>query len=566
MFSLFRAGKGAFPLLNLRALDAWFQEQPANNLVKLQEAATALLKALPTFDKPPDQSRLEAVFSLDERLSDLRTTLAAQYVASSRAHTSLEGRLWSACYDLVCAFTAAYEFLLKDASRHISERRWEQCLPALLGRLIFYRGLDAKFRLFRHESWIPARWHELHVNYALACSRNAEAVAMPLVNVEASNKGVTIEQQYLHILLLHLINTGNVRPFQIEWMSMQLPAFSRDLTLTMTAKTREGFCVDLASSAGLMRRHEPMQGGQYLYLDTTVLHTRMQQQAFAIKDQLETAMGDRRRNLEEQLDALNKLTSNYSPTFKPFARSSDREQQETGGRVVFGFKPICKLLAEIEEEKTQEAKASESYSYSETAAMYVYGFVNDEVSKRREREKRLFAPPARLYGEPAQTLDRSATGCRLLVAANLLGPSDLGALVAMREDEEQPWALGIVRRIRKTSADQIEVGVQTIAPAIARVNLRSQRQSKDTLAGYSVNGVHAVAHGQRVDGLALEPMAGAERAGMTVIMPSAEYRSAQQMTLQDGPESFNILLRQSVERHSEWTWATADVLGGALDE
>src|SRR5262249_41344675 len=160
-------------------------------------------------------------------------------------------------------------------------------LPAVLGRLIFYRGLDAKFRLFRHESWIPARWHELHVNYALACSRNAEAVPMPLVSVEASNKGVTIEQQYLQILLLQLINTGNVRPFQIEWMSAQLPAYARDLTLTMTAKTREGFYVDLASSEGLVRRREPMQGGQYLYLDTTVMHTRMQQQAFAIKDQLE---------------------------------------------------------------------------------------------------------------------------------------------------------------------------------------------------------------------------------------------------------------------------------------
>jgi hypothetical protein len=252
--------------------------------------------------------------------------------------------------------------------------------------------------------------------------------------------------------------------------------------------------------------------------------------------------------------------------YTPAARSADRSVHAGECRVAFGFKTICKMLAEIEEKKVQAAKANESYNYSETAAMYVYGFLNEEISKRRDNEKKIFAPPGKVYGEPAQVLDRSATGCRIAVAASLVGPSELGTLVAMREDELAPWAVGIVRRIRKMTADQVEVGVQLIAPAVARVSLRSQRQVKDTLAGYSVNGVHAMTHGERVDGLCLEPMSRTEQAaGMNVILPTAEYRSAQQMTLQDGPEGFNIMLRQALERQAEWTWANADVLGGALD-
>ena len=42
---------------------------------------------------------------------------------------------------------------------------------------------------------------------------------MPLANIVASSRGSTIEQQYLHVLLLQMTNTGNVRPPQIEWMA-----------------------------------------------------------------------------------------------------------------------------------------------------------------------------------------------------------------------------------------------------------------------------------------------------------------------------------------------------------
>ena len=71
--------------------------------------------------------------------------------------------------------------------------------------------------------------------------------------------------------------------------------------------------------------------------------------------------------------------------------------------------------------------------------------------------------------------------------------------------------------------------------------------------------------GASIKTLCLEPLNSEQTSGMSVILPTAEYRAAQQMVMQDGPEGFNILLRQAHERQAEWTWASADVLGGALD-
>ena len=63
MFSFLNLSKDRFPLLNVRALDAWLEQQPVNNVLGLQEEAVGLLRALLTFQRAPDPHRLEAIFA-----------------------------------------------------------------------------------------------------------------------------------------------------------------------------------------------------------------------------------------------------------------------------------------------------------------------------------------------------------------------------------------------------------------------------------------------------------------------------------------------------------------------
>ena len=56
------------------------------------------------------------------------------------------------------------------------------------------------------------------------------------------------------MLLIHQLNTGNLSPSQIDWACSQLRAWSRKLVLDAVPRSPEGFFVDLAGAAGLVRR------------------------------------------------------------------------------------------------------------------------------------------------------------------------------------------------------------------------------------------------------------------------------------------------------------------------
>ena len=56
----------------------------------------------------------------------------------------------------------------------------------------------------------------------------------------------SVEQEYLYVLLVHQLNTGNLGPAEVDWASSQLRAWSRRLALEQIPKSLEGFFVDLA--------------------------------------------------------------------------------------------------------------------------------------------------------------------------------------------------------------------------------------------------------------------------------------------------------------------------------
>ena len=74
-------------------------------------------------------------------------------------------------FDLVKAFTAAYQIALKAGYPRTQSKRWRAILPWVLVRLAHYKGLDGKFRLFRYSHWIPAQWREFHELYEFARMR-----------------------------------------------------------------------------------------------------------------------------------------------------------------------------------------------------------------------------------------------------------------------------------------------------------------------------------------------------------------------------------------------------------
>src|SRR5262249_26177684 len=164
--------------------------------------------------RPP--ARLEAVFHVDAHTDALRRMLTTQYLEHGNRSTRVESQLWQALFDLAQGLLLSYQAFAREVTDHAQSHKWQSLLPGLIARQIIQQGLDAKVRLFRYEQWIPAKWADLHALFQTACSAQIERQPVAAL---AEGALTTIEQEYLRVLVLQLMNSGNLTPRHLEWVA-----------------------------------------------------------------------------------------------------------------------------------------------------------------------------------------------------------------------------------------------------------------------------------------------------------------------------------------------------------
>src|ERR1051326_1337930 len=212
---MFRFGKSTKDhLSDVKTVERWLAGFAANDPLTLPGAVLAALGELSERDARRTPSRLEAVFRTDLHTEPLRKSLTSQYLEHGPRSTKIEHQLWQALFDLTQAFLLCYQAFAREVSTHAQSNKWQSLLPQLIARQIIHQGLDAKIRLFRYEQWIPGKWTDLHALFQMACSAQIERQALAVL----SEGGVTtIEQEYLRVLVLQLMNSGNLTPHHLEW-------------------------------------------------------------------------------------------------------------------------------------------------------------------------------------------------------------------------------------------------------------------------------------------------------------------------------------------------------------
>ena len=159
------------PLSSANRAGRWIDQLPAQETIAIQREALELVSGFPGARKEPGPGQVEALLRIDARIEPVIAQLTQQYTTSYQKSTSVESRLWHAVFDLVKAFTAAYQIALKAGYPRTQSKRWRAILPWVLVRLAHYKGLDGKYRLFRYSNWIPAQWREFHELYEFARMR-----------------------------------------------------------------------------------------------------------------------------------------------------------------------------------------------------------------------------------------------------------------------------------------------------------------------------------------------------------------------------------------------------------
>jgi hypothetical protein len=163
-------------------------------------------------------------------------------------------------------------------------------------------------------------------------------------------------------------------------------------------------------------------------------------------------------------------------------------------------------------------------------------------------------PHAVLADSGWRVTDRSLDGLRLVGHGAAGAGLGVGALVAVRPADADQWVLGVVRRVRKSDSDAIELGVALLAERALPVTLHARRPASGDLA-FDVDGVAATDVIGRFAGLYLIPPAPPEaRPSLrTVIIPSSEHFEGRNLFLATARSNYAVTLRHLVDHHTDWS-------------
>jgi len=546
------------PFSDAKTVERWLAGFPANDPLALHAGVLAELGRTSERDAKRTPPRLEAVLQADLHTEPLRKSLTSQYLEHGPRSTKIENQLWQALFDLTQGFLLCYQAFAREVSAHAQSNKWQALLPQLIARQIIHQGLDAKIRLFRYEQWIPGKWTDLHALFQMACSAQIERQALAVL----SEGGVTtIEQEYLRVLVLQLMNSGNLTPHHLEWVSERLSEWCAPLRLNIEASSASTFYVDLSARAGLKRRAPQPLEGRVLFLDTRPLHATLVQNVVMLEHKMRSnPLSDRTPRRADQLNLLQKLASQVDPEFKPFARRGERTSAEGTVDAIIGFTKISGFLRDEEITAHIVERKRGPSTFGDTIEIATFGRMRGEQARVTEMTQRRLANYA-APGGSWEVRDVSQTGFRLVAPMSLMSVVTLGAIAAIRpksQSADAQWTVGIVRRMKRLTTDRAEIGLQVIANQLAGVELAEVRRGE---ADYSVDGETPTVSSRRFNGLflSLRKREG-EPSIQTLVVPPGEYQSGKRLHMNVGSSSRLIAFGRLLEQHPDWVWATVEPL------
>jgi hypothetical protein len=551
------AKETADPLASVKGVTSWLRDLPAVDVIGRQQSVMRAFDEMRQSRRPVDPGRAQAVQLLDAALGADRRQLIKQYVENVEGAPKLSERLWQSVFDMSQGFIHAYQSALEEALRQSANPRWKPQVPILFARLLHYYGTDAKLRVSRFERWIPGKWMELHRAYLRATELGLDRVPTALTHAGPQATQWTIEQEYLFVLLIHQLNTGNLSPLELDWASAQLRAWSRRLALDAVPRSMEGFFVDLAGKSGMVRRTGQDSGSMLRYLDTTPLAEQLERAVAALRQSQDTDSGPAAAINQQRVAVLEKVRPAVAPNLNADLRRDPRIACAVAARVRVGLSRIVhQLLANDSVDAANDNSAG-------TEHIEVYAVSDGPRPKRIvQDEQDSLAMSLSQFSDPMwQIKDRSVAGLRISAAGGIGQSLMLGALVAVRQSDVSDWVLGVVRRLNKVTNDDVEAGVSIIAERIVPVTLHTRREARDDHA-FEVNGIDPSTVGARFDGLYLPPPSRPDKplSVKTLIVPTQEYADGRQIHLATGRSLYTIVLRHLIEQRSDWSWAAIQIV------
>ncbi len=511
-------------------------------------AADVLCAQLRAFSSEAEQQdTLNAVplLELDLRVEAMTARLERDYLAASLQSHSLRERLWDTGYDWSMRFADAYRLIIMREAASLASRSATE-FARVSARFFWFRTMAYRYRLYRHEEWIPGIWIETHQVFRKTCDLGVDHVAV--ADISNAAQPTSPARAFATLLLLRLGNAGGYTPSQINALFKKIEEFTHDIKLTARPSVDDGFAVNLAGAEGLVPRHAVPQGGQFLYCDTTSVHSR----ALAWLDQIESDDGGRNVTLggslsQNPLLALRSAVLRIDPEFKPLARASTRNDDRGRVAATYGVSKVATAIS-FDPGMLASSLEGENYDYTDAKEIETLGMLKDSTLARMRRD----LPPeaTRLNLQFWHLRDRSDTGYRCVMPNTSTQKLRLRDIAVVTEEAPAAgWQVATIVRLLKLPAGHIELGLQVISRDVDMIELRTLRSRQGL---YRDNAATMVASAVFRAIRLKSAFFGRPIMGTSWIMNTADYQASVVYEVQGPGRRYEA--SEIVSEGSDWVW------------
>jgi hypothetical protein len=438
-------------------------------------------------------------------------------------------------------------------------RSWREYAPAVVLRMFRHRQVEFLLRPFVNDAPIPETWAELHSTYQFVESQGWAHHPIPDKGEGEADAPGTLQKEYVHILLLDLMNGGQFSPYDAFWLSRWVPHWTH--TVVLRPNPAEGspegdhFVVDLDSAEGL-KRVSPGPLGHALYIHATPLLASIESEIESLRDPLNPVRVPSWFGYPRQARLLRKVANSYSPRPPRVNRRGERKPASSSVKAVIGLAQIVKMLRHEEKKKLMAAPLP--VPEVEEITITVTGGYTQSSAESVNTEGPNGAPSGHEFGVQHhlwQLKDKSASGCRLRAPSQDASRVVPGTLVAIRDEESMRWSLVVVRRLKTRIGDRVDIGVEYVGQNPRGVTMAFEASALDGMQEPSrqTSGVFTALYLRESAKQPVMPF-------KTLIMSAGASTGTRSLTLRSANADYTVRLKEPIEEQDDFVWLPYEVL------
>jgi hypothetical protein len=506
----------------------------------------------------PEIGQLEALFALERHAKPVSELLLAQYVGGDAQIGSFEWKAWHSALRLSQSLFQANEYFLHHI-RTLSGDAWSGHEPTVQAQLLEHRKVEFLLRFLRYKKRSPELWRQLHEMYRVAHERTARDGTDAGADADAERRMMRkLEQQYLQILLLEAMNSGQFSPREALWAYRWFTRWASGPGLHLVEISErlhfepKGFVLDPASSDGLKRAL--VAGGKQLYFDSSPLCAMIDQEMASLRDGAALKHRATHAVRAGQLALLGKLAILFAPNPANIARRSERKAVALSVQAIAGFPAIVdELWRNGQKQSMPSAPPVTAGNEKTVSSIDVPTFSPLFAAGDAGPISLSMSGPFDALPQIWQVKDRSDSGCRMRAQITDLNHVIPGSLIALRENEASPWTVAVVRWFRRLMVDHVEIGVEYLGREPRYVKMAASQESD--LANVEAREQRCFA------ALYLPPSEKHPTMPIkTLLFPTGDLRAGSDVTLLASNAVYRMRLAEPIQQQFEYVWTSFSVV------